>query len=520
MAGRVPGQETGGTADAVVAADPSGAVLLGNRATAEHFGALFESLPDATLIVNAAGNIVLVNSRALETFGYQRGELVGQPVEILLPERFRNFHHAHRNRHAGNPIAMQMGPERQLFGLRKGGQEFPVEINIAPLDTDAGHMVLSSVRDISSRIKAEQKFRSLLESAPDAMVIVGRDGRIALVNSQMERLFGYPREELLGRQVEVLVPERYRAGHALHRLGFANHPHARAMGENLKLHGQRRDGTELPVEISLSPLETEDGMFVSAAIRDATQRRKVEQSLLEASRMKSAFLANMSHELRTPLNGVIGFSEFLIDGKAGSINERQKEFLGYVLSSGKHLLRLINDVLDLSKIEAGKMDLLPERFAVGEALDEVCSVVVNAFNGKNVQLRREVATSVAVVTLDRHRFTQILYNLLSNAMKFTDSGGKVTARVTRAGEALQLQVIDTGIGIRSEDLPRLFVEFQQLESGSARQHQGSGLGLALTRRIAELHGGSVKVDSTPGQGSTFTVTLPLAPATPSREARR
>jgi PAS domain S-box-containing protein len=481
------------------------------------FGGLLESVPDATLIINTVGRVVLANSQAARAFACDPADLLGLPVEELLPERFREAHVRHRSQFSGQPRTRTMGLGLELFGRRRDGFEFPVEISLAPLPTDEGMMVMSAVRDITDRKKAEQKFRGLLESAPDAMVIVGREGRIALVNSQMERLFGYPREELLGRSVDMLVPERDRAQHAHHRTGFFGQPRARAMGAGLQLHGQRRDGSEFPVEISLSPLETEEGLFVSAAIRDATERRRFERTLQDASRLKSEFLANMSHELRTPLNGVIGFSEFLIDGKAGALNERQREFLGDVLVCGRHLLRLINDVLDLSKIEAGRMDLLPETFPLAPAVDEVCSIASNAMRGKTIHLQWHVAPEVAEVTLDRHRFTQILYNLLSNALKFTDDAGRVNVRLNRVGGALRVQVEDTGIGIRPEDLPKLFVEFQQLDSGAGRRHQGTGLGLALVRRLAELQGGAVDVESAPGLGSTFTVLLPLVAPPPTHE---
>jgi PAS domain S-box-containing protein len=473
------------------------------------FGALLESTPDATLIVNAMGRIVLANSQAARAFAYDARDLIGEPIEVLLPERFRGTHVGHRSAFSQQPRTRTMGRGLELFGRRRDGFEFPVEISLSPLATDEGMMVMSAVRDITDRKKAEQKFRGLLESAPDAMVIVGRDGRIGLVNSQLERLFGYPREELLGQSVDILVPPRYRGHHASHREGFFSQPRPRAMGAGLELHGQRRDGSEFPLEISLSPLETEEGLFVSAAIRDATERRRFEQSLQDASRLKSEFLANMSHELRTPLNGIIGFSEFLIDEKAGALNVQQKEFLTDVLASGRHLLRLINDVLDLSKIEAGKMELAPESFNLGAAIEEVCAVVSPIAKAKAISLLRQVSGAVATVTLDRHRFMQILYNLLSNALKFTNTGGEVSVNLEREGAALRLQVRDTGIGIRAADLPKLFFEFQQLDSGTGRRHDGTGLGLVLTKRLAELHGGSVRAESEVGKGSVFTVKLPL-----------
>jgi PAS domain S-box-containing protein len=473
------------------------------------FGALLESVPDAMLIVNAIGRIVLANSHAGRAFAYDTAELLGQRIEVLLPERYRNAHVHHRSTFSNQPHTRTMGRGLELYGLRRDGHEFPVEISLSPLTTEEGVMVMSAVRDISDRKKAEQKFRGLLEAAPDAMVIVSRDGRITLVNSQMERLFGYTRDELIGQPVEILVPDRYHGQHTKHRNGFFGQPRARAMGAGLQLYGRRRDGSEFPVEISLSPLETEEGVFVTGAIRDATERRLFEKTLQDASRLKSEFLANMSHELRTPLNGIIGFSELLVDGKAGELNTTQKEFLGDVLASGRHLLRLINGVLDLSKIEAGRMDLLPETFVLRAAIDEACAVATNAASDRTITLLVNVAADIVEVTLDRHKFMQILYNLLSNAFKFTDNGGQVELGAFREGHSLRLDVRDSGVGIRAEDLPKLFAEFQQLDSGAARRQQGTGLGLALTRRLVELHGGSVHVESTAGVGSCFTVILPL-----------
>ena len=479
------------------------------------YGGLLESTPDAIVIVNAAGRIVLANTQAAHLFGHEQGALVGSPVEVLLPERFRQSHIGHRSGFFSQPRARTMGRGLELFGLRPGGEEFPVEISLSPLETDEGTMVMSAVRDITDRRRAEQKFRALLESAPDAMVIVGRDGRIALVNSQTERLFGYKRSELLGQPIEILVPERYRARHSGHRGTFFDQPRARSMGAGLELYGLRRDGTEVPVEISLSPLETEEGLFVSSAIRDATERRRFEQRIQEANRLKSEFLANMSHELRTPLNGIIGFSEFLLDQKPGPLNAKQQEYLGDVLASGQHLLRLINDVLDLSKVEAGRMELSPETFALPRAIDEVCSVMTPLARKKNISLAANAIAPTISVTLDRQKFLQVLYNLVSNAIKFTNEGGNVRIETDVSDSAcLRLQVHDTGIGIRPEDIPKLFIEFQQLDGGAARRYDGTGLGLALTRRLIEFQRGSIDVRSEPGRGSTFSVTLPLSAGAP------
>ena len=473
---------------------------------------LLETTPDAIVLSNVTGRVVLANSQAEDLFGYGRGEMSGLPVEALLPERVRADHLRDRAGFFSVPRSRALGAGLEVVVVRKDGTEFPAEVSLSLLETDEGNLLISALRDISSRKRADQKFRDLLESAPDAMVIVDPTGRMVLTNSQTVHLFGWSREELLGQAVEMLIPERFRGVHPTHRTAFFGAPRARAMGVGLDLYGLRKNGSEFPVEISLSPLETEEGLFVSSAIRDVTERKLVERAIQEASRLKSEFLASMSHELRTPLNAVIGFSEFLIDERPGPLNAKQKEYIHDILQSGRHLLELINDVLDLSKVEAGRMDLFPERFSLAEAIGEVCSILSPLATNKNIALNREVAGDLGEVTLDKQRLKQILYNLLSNALKFTDEGGRVEISAVPQDEGwFRLAVHDTGIGISAENMGKLFIEFQQLDQGFSRRYQGTGLGLALTKKLVELQGGTISVESEPGQGSTFTVTLPVTP---------
>lgn len=243
------------------------------------FRGLLESAPDAIVVVDRQGEIVITNSQTEMMFGYQRDDILGKPVERLIPERFRGQHPLHRNNYVNSPRVRPMGSKLELFGLRSDGTEFPIEISLSPMQADDEFLVSAAIRDITERKHAEEKFRGLLEAAPDAMVVVDESGLIALVNSQTEKLFKYNRSQLIDRPVEILIPERFLKHHPQHRSSYFENPHVRPMGAGFSLFGIRSDGTEFPVEISLSPLKTEAGILVSAAIRDVTERKRMETEI-------------------------------------------------------------------------------------------------------------------------------------------------------------------------------------------------------------------------------------------------
>ncbi len=359
----------------------------------------------------------------------------------------------------------------------------------------------------------------LLEYAPDAIVLVDDRGVIRLVNAQTERLFGYYREELVGQPVEILVPHDTRASHVADRADYASDPRVRPMGVGLDLHGLRKDGTSFPVEISLSPVETRDGTYVAAAIRDVTERKAFEVRLRElnaelerASRAKDQFLASMSHELRTPLNAIIGFTGTLLMELPGPLAPEQRRQLEIVQSSAQHLLALITDILDLAKIESGKRELTFEPVRIGEVVAAVAGALGTMAAAKRLTLRTVGVDSETVAITDRRALHQIVLNLVNNAIKYTDAGSVSIAveRVATGDRAgVRIGVADTGIGIKAEDLSRLFRAFEQLDPSSTRRHEGTGLGLYLCRNLATLIGATIEASSTLGSGSRFTLTLPL-----------
>jgi PAS domain S-box-containing protein len=381
-------------------------------------------------------------------------------------------------------------------------------------------------------VQSYLRFRDLLEAAPDAIFEVEQDGTIILLNAAAEAMFGYSRDELLGQLVEELIPHPSRAAHQQHRGRYSEHPATRPMGAGLELLALRKDGSEFPVEISLSPIRSAEGNRVIAVVRDITERKKAEAeindlqrqftaSLAEANRqleirnrdvekanrLKSEFLASMSHELRTPLHTIIGFSDLLAEELRGPLNETQKRFVEHIRNDSRHLLELISDTLDLSKIEAGRLRLQPEEFNASEALGGWIEKLRALANNKKQTIVENYAADLFVYA-DPVRLKEILYNLVSNAIKFTGDEGTITIEAQHAPGGASFRITDNGIGIAEPEHAAIFDKFYQLGSTTKGVREGTGLGLAITKSLVELHGGQIRVHSKPGAGSVFEFTLP------------
>ncbi|HZR82237.1 MAG TPA: ATP-binding protein [Candidatus Binatia bacterium] len=362
----------------------------------------------------------------------------------------------------------------------------------------------------------------VVEAAPTALVVVDGGGTIVLANRAAEKLFGYSRSELVGRPVETLVPERLRANHPMHRAGFALAPTSRTMGAGRDLFALRKDGTEVPVEIGLNPLVLPDGTYVLSSVIDISARKRAEaereqllareQAALRearaASRAKDEFLAVLSHELRTPVNAILGWSNLLRGGDFSP--DEADEALETIERNARLQARIVSEILDVSRIVRGKFQLEVARCDPAALVEDALNSLRPAARAKRITLRSSL-NPVADLYADAGRLEQVIWNLVSNAIKFTPKGGTVAVDLSDMGSHVRLVVSDTGSGIPAHFLPHVFERFTQADSSSTREHGGVGLGLAIARHLVELHGGTITAESEGrDRGSRFTVRLPYA----------
>lgn len=438
-------------------------------------------------------------------------------------------------------IAVPLMVAGQLLGVlhvqeKQGHRFMPADLDVFNMLAGNLATALAYARLYQTRQQAEQalrqselKFRSIVQSANDAIILADTTGNIIGWNTGAQAIFGYQEEELLGQPLQRIMPPRYRAAHehGFNRLQATGIPHL--IGQTVEIHGLRKDGTEFPLELALTTWSSEAGTFYSGIIRDITERKRAEEErqrlfeqvqrnleetqrtaehLRELDRLKSEFLASMSHELRTPLNSIIGYAEIILMGLNGPLSQEMTEDMEAIRHSGQHLLHIINDILDLAKIEAGHMTLAYEKVEFSGLLDQIRVRHLALLHDKPVELLIEMDANVPSIEADRIRVNQILTNLVSNAIKFTEKG-IVRLHATYNDGWVQIAVQDSGIGIKKSDLATIFQQFRQVDGSNSRRAGGTGLGLTITNHLVQLHGGTITVESELDKGSTFFVRLPI-----------
>jgi PAS domain S-box-containing protein len=477
---------------------------------------LLEAAPDAMVVVDQAGEIVLVNLQAENQFGYRRDELLGQKVSNIVPEGFAERLVADGLRSAEEALAQEIGTGIELTARRKDGSEFPIEIMLSPLRSTEGILVTAAIRDISVRKDAERhlaqmesRYRGLLEAAPDAMVVVNQGGRIVLVNLQAESQFGYRRDELLGQRMSDIVPKGFPERLVADSLRSAEDALAQQIGTGIELTARRKDGSEFPIEIMLSPLESPDGVLVTAAIRDITARKKGEAQLLDkveelnrSNEELQQFAYIASHDLQEPLRMVASYTALLARRYKGRLDADADDFIAFAVDGATRMQHLIQDLLAYSRVGSKGKEL-----AVTSSEDALEQAIRN--------LRGAIEASGAVVTheplplvmADEMQLTQLFQNLVGNAIKYRRSGVPDVhiAAAPNGGKKWIFSVQDNGLGIEPQYFDRIFGMFQRLHK--REEFEGTGIGLAICKKIVERHGGTISVESTLGQGSTFRFPL-------------
>lgn len=473
----------------------------------DQFRQIVEMAPYAIVMIGENGLIEMVNRQAETIFGYSRAELLGQAIEILLPERFRRVHPSHRANFVAEPSPRLIGIGRDLYGRRKDGGEFPIEIGLTPIKTAEGMKVVSAIVDLSERKRQEEQFRQVVEMAPNGMVMIDKSGVIEMVNSQAETIFGYDRSEVLGQSIDMLLPARFRGAHPHHRASYFSDPSPRAMGSGRDLYGLRKDGSEFPVEIGLNPIMTSTGLKVLSAIVDITARKQSEVQLsnlvgqlTRSNDDLNNFAYVASHDLKSPLRGVDQLATWIEEDLGGSLNSETQSHLRLMRSRISRMEMLLDDLLAYSRV--GQSDNPVAAVNTGNLVRDIFEL---AASRKNIAL--VAATDMPVVRTQKVPLELVLRNLINNAIKHHDKPqGTIRVEAQPYPGGYEFSVEDDGPGIPAEHQKRVFTIFQTLKPRD--EVEGSGMGLAIVKKAVETAGGAVTLESDGKLGCVFRFTWP------------
>jgi PAS domain S-box-containing protein len=452
----------------------------------------------AIVTMTPDGTIKTWNPGAERLYGFTAAEAIGRSIDITIPSDLRDEHLSLLKQSLGDETVENFETVRAA----KNGRRIHVSVSVRPVKSSVGEIVevAKVTRDLTAQRFAEDKFRLAVESCPSGMVMIDGVGRIVMVNTEVERLFGYRRDELIGQSVDILVPARLRPHHVRHRDGFVHHPETRRMGAGRDLFGLRKDGTEFPVEVGLNPIQTSEGLLVLSVIVDISERKRLE-------RLKDEFVSTVSHELRTPLTSISGSLGLLIGGATGKLPESAERLLAIAQSNSQRLVRLVNDILDIEKMESNRIAFnfkpVEARALVEQAIEDNRGFA----DGYGVRVRLDPPSAAGEVHVDPDRLVQVVTNLLSNAVKFSPPNGEVLVAIERRDPLVRISVRDHGAGIPLDFRPHLFEKFAQADATDAGRKGGTGLGLSIVKQIVARLGGSVDFEDAPGGGTVFHVDL-------------